>query len=188
MLTIVTMERLTSTAYGMEQLRLTVGLAHAVPGARVLVRATCGTEHTAGSDLTTDLHLCGLRQAIVASLGPNRPDINRWIEHVGVTGSLIPATAGVFAAANNENGEWWFATLLRHNPVLSILSEIGSAKDVDDDVEIVIKPDRCLGVSVVGLAARRPAQRDQVESVAVSAYTRCVVEEIVYSTRIDGES
>lgn len=168
----------------MEQLRLTVGLAHAVPGAEVLVQAVSGSEHLAANSAEADLHLCSLRHAIVASLGPNRPDITQWIRSVEIQGSLRQDGAGTYASTTSANGEWWFATVLRKDPVLQVLQQVDDQVDVDDDIQVIVKPDPCLGVTVVGLAAPRPELAPSAESAALEGYTSCVVEELLRTARL----
>ncbi len=188
MLTILDMDELTSRAHRLEQLRLTLGLAHAVPGAELLVRSAHGPDQRAGQSPDSDLHLCRLRHVVAAALGADRTDITRWIDGFEIQGSLRPDRAGTYTSVTNANGEWWFATLLRKDPVLHALQHLDDRTRIHDDIELTIKSDPCLGVTVVGIAAPHDDARVDAESIALRAYTACAVEEVVLLSQYGGTS
>ncbi|MEM8922719.1 MAG: hypothetical protein AAGD35_04385 [Actinomycetota bacterium] len=143
------------------------------------MRTREGTDHLVSGHPSSEMSICGLRRAVVASLSPQRPGLAQWIETVAIGGSLEQAFAGVYQTPTNHRGEWWFATLLRHQAVEELLTNIDGRFGTDDRIECVIKPDPCLGVTVVGLAARHESCRDLVSDVVTAAYESAVVEELV---------
>lgn len=156
-----------------------MGLAHTVPGAEIRLRTINGTEHVIGNHPASEMDLCALRQTVIASFAPRRPDLSHWIDQVEVGGSLTPVSAGLFTAVANPNGEFWFATLLRHTAVSTLLSAVNARLEVDDRIEVEVRPDLCLDVTAIGLAARRDRLEIETKRVAIAVYEACIVEEFV---------
>ncbi|MEM7274707.1 MAG: hypothetical protein AAF547_16600 [Actinomycetota bacterium] len=164
----------------LENLRLSVGLAHAVPGAELVLRTRDGAELVAGHYSTADVNLCALRRAVVASGCPNRPDVSRWADPVRIDGSLDHHLAGIhlFGPGVDRPPTWWFPTLVKPQRVWDIV-EGRTWTDDDDLIEVVIKPDPCLGMTAVAVGSRVGAPDDMVASATEAVYEACLLEELI---------
>ena len=179
-----------------EQLRLAVALAHLVPGARLDLTTAEGAVLRAGGDPSCDLDLCTLRRVVLASGHRSLPDPARYVTGIRIGGALEPDAAGVHRSWGPEGPVRWFATLVPVQRVAALLAALPATSTAERAVGAGLRPDPCLGVTVVrltvdphlvpGLSAE-PA----LDRMALAAHGRCLAEELVAETdqpRADGSS
>ncbi|MEM9566204.1 MAG: hypothetical protein AAGA93_26525 [Actinomycetota bacterium] len=160
--------------------RLAVGLAHGVPGAELRIRRTDGGELVAANRPDADVDLCSLRRLVIGTVGASTAD--RWIEVIGVGGSVTATDDGLWAS-NDAEPRRWFATMLRQERVIDLLGEIDTADIGDDGIEVVLKPDPCLGLTSIGVSAEGPHLVDRLDELARRANVACLVDELIWSAR-----
>ncbi len=165
---------------GHANVRLAVGLAHTVPGAELTVRRTDGGELVAANRPDADVDLCSLRRLVIGTVGASTAD--RWIEVVRVGGSVAQTEDGLWASDGPEPRRW-FATMLRQERVIDLLREIDTADIGDDGIEVVLKPDACLGLTAVAISADGPHLIDRLDELARRAHAACLVDELIWSAR-----
>lgn len=166
----------------LDNLRLRVGLAHAIPGAELRVRRNDGAEFVAANRPLADMDLCRLRHAVMASSCPSSPNITRWFECLGISGSLAEDESGIFHDQSGL-GAWWFATLIRQDRVLTLLEQLDN-DDVDNDsVQVFLKPDPGLGMTSVGIVTTQAGSEVRLAALATDVYQACLVEELICVSR-----
>lgn len=161
--------------------RLAVGLAHSIPGAELTFRRVDGGEVVAANRPGADVDLCSLRRLVMRSVGSSTAD--RWLEIVRVGGSVTPTSDGLWASEGPEPRRW-FATMLRQERVIDVLGAIETEGIGDDEIEVLLKPDPCLGLTAVGVTARGPHLVDHLDELARRAHAACIVDELICSARI----
>lgn len=166
-----------------EHLRLGAGLAHAVPGAELLLHTDVGEPVIVGRRPDADLSPCQLR-AVLAS--PAATDTSRpadRIVQVEVTGQAEHVGGGVVRSQTPCGLEQRsVATTLSWGAVAEILH--GIEADVDDDLpadalQAQVRPDPELGVTVVTITSIDARFDSFVDGVAAMVSARCMVDELV---------
>lgn len=165
-----------------DDVRFAVGLAHAVPGAELTIRRADGGEVMVAHREGADLNLCWLRRLVMEGAGPWTS--NRWVEVVGVGGTLAPTGEGLWASDQPESKRW-FATALRPDLVAAVLAELDTSDIGEEDIEVVLKPDPCLGMTAVGVSAQAPELEERRNELARRAHAACMVDELIWSAHAD---
>jgi hypothetical protein len=173
----------------LEQLRLAIALAHAVPGGRLELTSVDGRLLLAGTDPSCDLDICSLRQVVLASAQRGLPDPSRYLTAFEISGSLQADAGGLHRADDAGRSSRWFATLLPADQVSEILSELPASSPAEQALEAGLRSDRCLGVTVVRLAVDTDRvgalwAEPALDHMALAAHARCLVEELVAGGRI----
>ena len=83
-----------------ERLRLTVGLAHAVSGATLIVDTCQGDRLEVGASPNADLDLCTMRRSVIGSARLGRPD-DAWADTNLTIGGLLDRHAAISTAAGS---------------------------------------------------------------------------------------
>jgi hypothetical protein len=162
------------------QLRLATALAHTIPGVTLELAGAPGDEMTVAYDrLDAALTPCQLRAAVLAEgrAGLRLLDtvssvrIGRGLEHLG---------GGLYRRSGAAGDERWFATLLD----LETSSATFDRCDLDiphETMNVTLRPDAALGVTVVRIATNDPAFGFRLDEVGFWALAACMVEETVHA-------
>ena len=170
-----------------DTLHLAVGLAHAVPGAELVLRSRNGHQLTVGSDDTADINICCLRRVLMASACPIHPDPGNWVEAVALQGSLRSRGGGIHRNISGSREERWFACALRPEAVFERLEQLDLGGLPTDAVEIVLKPDPGLGLTNVCVMIDAVSDERHIDKLAVVAHSACLVEELLSDTRASAD-
>lgn len=165
------------TSRSSEILRLGVGLAHVVQGAEIRLATPHGKALVASTHPSSDVTLCAVREALLYSGCPHRPDVSRWIEITEVCGSLSSCRGGVYRLDGAEPEQRWFATLLQSTQVIEVLSRLEYEEPLCGAINAKLLPDHPLGVTAVCVSAD-DAHID-IDEVAVILHGACLVSELV---------
>ena len=165
------------TSRSSEVLRLGVGLAHVVRGAEIRLATPHARTLIASAHPSADLTLCDVREALLYSVCPHRPDVSRWIEITEICGSLSSCGGGVYRLDGIEPEQRWFATLLQSTQVVEVLSRLEYEEPLCGSINARLLPDRPLGVTAVGVSTDDP--RINIDEVAVILHGTCLVSELV---------
>jgi hypothetical protein len=170
----------------LEQLRLAVGLVHAVPGAVLDLMTGHGPIVTVGRHPSADLDPCAMRRVLLAGGCPSRPQPVRWIRSAAVRGSLTDEGGGVH---RGTDGRCWVGSLLGPGRVAELVDAldvetpdpVGSDPDGvgTDGIEVRITPDRELAVTLVAVGADDPTAVDRVGPTAVSIAASLLAHEVI---------
>ncbi len=165
------------TTRSSEALRLGVGLAHVVQGAEIRLATPDARTLIASAHPSSDVTLCDLREALLYSVCPHRPDVSRWIETTDICGSLQSRGGGVYRLRGVEPEQRWFSTLLRTDHVIEVLSRLECEEPLCGAVNAKLLPDGPLGVTAVCVSADDP--RINIDEVAVILHGACLVSELI---------
>lgn len=163
----------------LENIRLAVGLAHTVVGTELTLQGEDEVDLRSSGDTDSDIHICRLRQVVVASLSPQHPDVSSWIRSVTVGGALTPSNAGVYRFSGHPLAQRWFATVLPQTSLVELLERVSAESPSGADVEAVLKPDPGLEVTVVGISATTPAAELAIDELSLYAYQLCLTAELL---------
>lgn len=166
----------------LERLRLGVGLAHSVPGARLTLGGRGGVAIRVASDPTADLSLCDLRRVVLAAAFPAQSGLVNWIEYLTIEGSLDDRGGGLYRRSVGGKEERWFSTLLQRNAIFDLLDRIELTDLPDNSLHAAIEPDSDLGVSSVCITTNFDSLDWRIDELAGAARTACVVEELTIET------
>ncbi|MEM7322959.1 MAG: hypothetical protein AAF531_07730 [Actinomycetota bacterium] len=161
--------------------RLAVGLAHTAPGAELTLRRADGGELVAANRLGADIDLCALRRFVIDAVGRSAAD--RWVAVVGLGGSLARAEDGFWRSTDPDEHRRWFATFLRQDRIVELLGEIDTTDIGDDGIDVMLKPDPCLGVTSVRVSAEGSHLIERLDELTRRAASACVVDELIWSAR-----
>jgi hypothetical protein len=167
----------------LEQLRLAVSLAHTVPGTELRLHCRGGQVVTVGSHPSADLDACAMRQVVLAGSAPDQRGPLDLVHVVEVRGALEPYGGAIFRRRVGASEERWFATLLRPDHTADLLRACHLSDVPDDAVHATVKPDGCLGVSVVQLVTPHRLWAHRLDAAAAAAHAACLVEELLASVR-----
>ena len=170
------------TSERFDLLRLGVALAHSVPGAELRISCPLGAHISVGASDRVSLHTCDLRDLVVESTCPHRPDVSDRIEIKEICGSLQSCGAGVFRSRRIDVEHRWFATLLPPTEVIGVLERLEHERLVPDAIGVRLAPDSGIGVTVVRLHASRPLATVAIAEAAETAYGACLVAELLRNT------
>lgn len=165
------------TGRSLEMLRLGVGLAHVVPGAEIQLATPRSGTLTASADPSSEITICDVREALLYSAWPHRPDVSRWIEISGIGGTLQSCKGGLYRIAGTEPEQRWFATLLRSDQVIALFRRLENEEPLCGAVNAKLLPDRPLGVTAVCVNTDDP--RIDIDDVAVKLHSVCLVSELL---------
>jgi hypothetical protein len=170
------------TLLDLTQLQLAVGLIHALPEARATL---VGRDHRlveVGRQPGADLTPCHLRNLVLADLQAGPAERSLCVESIDVRGGLEPLGAGLSRRRVGNGEERWFATLLSPDEVRDAVAEL-ELDGTDDAVSAWLRPDLCLGVTAVGLAAADAAHTGLLDEAATALLAACLVGELIRDAR-----
>ena len=165
-----------------ERLRLTVGLAHAASGATLIVDTCEGDRLEVGASPNADLDLCTMRLSVIGSARLGRPD-DAWADTNLTIGGLLDRHRGDIHRRRFGAIEHWFATLLHPGHVFDRIENLDADPNLAALVEVNLKPDPGLGVTVVAVRAVAGGTEEHVAEVAEIAYAACLADELEYETQ-----
>ena len=161
-----------------ERVRLTIGLAHAAPGARLVVETVEGNTIVVGAEADADLSLCTMRRSVIGSARLGRAD-EAWAGTRFVIDGSLECVAGDIHRVCGQP-ERWFATLLHPGHVFERLEALDADPTVCDRVDVTLKPDPALGVTLVAIRANALGTDSDVALATEAAYVACLVDELTY--------
>lgn len=165
-----------------ETLRLAVGLAHAVPGADLLLRCNDGHRLLVGSENSADIHICDLRRVMIASACPTHPNPADWVEALDLEGSLHSQGGGIYRVVRSGREERWFASALRPEVAFARLGQLDAQPLPTSAFEVSLKPDPGLRLTSVCVRADELNLERHLDELALAAHAACLVEEILADT------
>ncbi|MEO0494491.1 MAG: hypothetical protein AAF081_13870 [Actinomycetota bacterium] len=164
-----------------ERVRLTVGLAHAASGATLVVDTSEGDRLEVGSAPTADLDLCTMRRSVIHSGRLGRPDA-AWADTDMEIGGLLERHRGDIHRRRFGAIEHWFATLLHPGHVFDRLENLDADPELAALVEVTLKPDPCLGITLVAVRAVGDGTEEHVAEATEIAYAACLADELDFTT------
>ncbi len=148
-------------------LRCVTALAHAVPGAHLVMETTRGDAVTIGRHPSADMTICSLRKMLMAQTGGGAFAVCEGIDSVEAAGSVRPIGAGLHVAS--PGADVWFATTLVApvvtREVTAATAESAIAAEGDGllvQTDVTLLPDEALGVTLVEISS------DQVDPIAAA--------------------
>lgn len=177
--------------HGFESLRLSVALAHMAPGASVRVVHRDGTELVASACPAADVNICELRMMVAAGRGSSWSDLESWMESTGISGisavggSVQDCGNGLYRFRAGDREQRWFATTLSPAEIVEVLERIEADDSVNDVLDVTLKPDFALHVTMVCIQAADRALDNRLTDPAMSVYGACLAEELTKSTLND---
>lgn len=165
-----------------ERVRLTVGLAHVASGATLIVDTSEGDRLEVGASPTADLDLCTIRRSVIGSARHGRPD-DAWADTDFMIGGLLDRHRGDIHRRRFGAIEHWFATLLHPGHVFDRLENLDADAALAALVEVKLKPDPGLGVTVVAVRAVAEGTEEHVAEAAEIAYAACLADELDFATQ-----
>lgn len=163
-----------------ESFRSMTALAHAVPGASLRLEVRDGAVLRVSACPDADLHPCQLRQVLLVEAAHDDIRCTHYIDRIEVEGALRPIGPGLFGS--NLGNLRCFATLLAPGAVEALAAEIDGHDRRADSVQVTIKPDSCLGVSIV-LIDESANDGPLVEEIAAQLAGQCAAGELVGNLR-----
>lgn len=167
----------------LDQLRLAVGLAHTVPGTELRLHCRGGQVVTIGSHPRADLDVCAMRQVVLAGSTPGQHGPLELVESIDIGGSLEPYGGALYRRRVGAAEERWFATLLGPARTAELLRSCELTDVPDDAVHATVKPDGCLGVTVVQVVTPHHLWAHRLDAAAAAAQSACLVDELLASTQ-----
>ncbi|MEM9200676.1 MAG: hypothetical protein AAGC53_03410 [Actinomycetota bacterium] len=167
-----------------EHVRLAVGLAHGVSGATLTVDTARGTRLHVHRGPSADVDLCTLRRSVIGSGRIGRPDA-AWADTQFEVGGVLERTKGDIHRRRVGAFEHWFATLMHPGHVFDRLESLDVDPTVSALVEVTLKPDPGLGVTIVGVCAtsgptERPVTERDIAVASEGAYAACLADELCF--------
>lgn len=165
------------TSRSLEMLRLGVGLAHEVPGAEIQLATPSSQTLIASANPSSEITICDVREALLYSACPHRPDVSHWIEISAIGGSLQSCNGDLYRIAGTEPEQRWFATLLHSDQVIALFRRLEYEEPLCGAIDAKLLPDRPLGVTAVCVSTDDP--RIDIHEVAVKLHGVCLVAELL---------
>ncbi len=178
-------------SFPVEQLRLGVAMAHAVPPALLTIRLARGRDLRCSHDnrLQPDLHPCQARQLLTSAREGGAVD---WLnEVVGVElggPRLVDHQGGLHRAESDDGPRWCFATTLArfdaHDAVEAAMTGlfetrcIPTVEELFSSLELLAHIDHPLGVVVVSCPEQPIASPVSGEEAMRAALAACLVGEL----------
>lgn len=161
-----------------EPFRHAVAIAHAVPGAQLLLGLRHGGQLVVGRDDNADVRPCQLRHVLLAEEVHGELACRRHITSYRLYGGVVGAGPGMYRM--KDVLARCFATNLDHTAVRNVIAQ--TADDLSSplatassDVKTVMRPDECLGVTVVVVVG---TASDVVSDVTGRLAGGCLVDEV----------
>lgn len=162
-----------------DRIRLTVGLAHAASGATLVVDTPEGQRLNVHRGPDADVDLCTMRRSVIGSARLGRPD-QAWADTELRIGGLLEAYRADIHRRRFGPIEHWFATLLHPGHVFDRLESLDIDPELSVFVEVTLKPDPGLGVTLVAVRATAAGTEAHVSEATEIAYAACVADELDY--------
>jgi hypothetical protein len=164
------------------QLVHAVALAHTIDGVTLELDTSNGdTIVVAHQRIDAHLNACQLRALVVNDIESDRRRLVESMVTVRITSGLQDIGASLYRRCRTGE-ERWFSTSLTNDEVCAIASQC--PLDFPDDVIVVTaRPDPCLCVTVVGIAANHPAWASDLDAVAMWLLGTAMVHELINFVR-----
>ena len=161
-----------------EPFRHAVAIAHALPGAQLLLDLTHGGQLVVGHDDNADIRPCQFRHVLLAEDVHGELACSRHITHCRLGGDVVNVGPGVYRTGDAL--AWCFATSLGLAEVQGVVERIDDGlhpalAEEASKVNTVIRPDPCLGVTVVVVFGGAP---DVVSDLAGRLAGECLATEV----------
>lgn len=166
----------------LEHLRLATALVHVAPGAELELRSRHGSAVVVGHGVYADVDPCALRSVVIASASPRQPDLGARIHALVVGGALVDHGGGIFRTATGGVEQRWVATLLPAARVASIFEGLAFDDVPDDAIDVRLRHDIDLAVTVIVITASDPRFDHRIDDVAGDVAAACFVDELCGST------
>lgn len=163
-----------------ERVRLIVGLAHAAPGAVLEIDTTHGDRISVHHGADADLSICAMRRSVISSAQLNRHD-RAWSGTNMAIGGELECHQGDIHRRCDDSVEHWFATLLHPGHVFERIESLDAEPEIAERVEVVLKPDPGLGVTLVAVRAVGEGSEVDVSAASEMAWAACVADEFALS-------
>ena len=165
-----------------ELLRLAACLLHAMPHAVGGIEIGRGRQHLVAQNRhDAMLTPCQLRIGLIEPVIDGVPHLAHVISSLEVTGGAVDLGGGLFQTGHPSGlDERWFATTLRSEIVEEITAQC--PPDIDHaDIRVRVMADAELDVCAIRVSGNSAGLR--LDAVACWLYERCLVEELLASTR-----
>jgi hypothetical protein len=164
------------------QLRLSIALAHAVPGAALRLRARDGgaffaTDHPAG-ELTID----ELRDTMLAGDLDGHTRLDDVIAEAEIGGSLMPMGAGVYLHEEEPSPTLWGIVPLSPAEIEAALDAV-ECPQAPASVEVIMRPDPELGATAIRVSSMLDVGEDPLLDVAVHVLGACLAVEVEHGVQ-----
>lgn len=168
----------------LERLRLATALVHVVPGASLELRSVRGGVVVVGHEGAADLDPCALRRVVLSSASPRQPNLGERVDHFEMGGALSDCGGGIFSISGAAIEQRWIASLLPPERVAVLLDEVAVDGLPDDVVDVRLRPDRDLAVTLVVITVKDPKFAHAIDDVAARAAGACFVDELRQSMSV----
>lgn len=166
-----------------EHVRLIVGIAHGVDGARLDVHTGDGEHLRVHDGPGADLDMCSMRRSVIGSARLGRPDA-AWADTTFELGGRLESIAGdLYRVKDPGHAEHWFATLMHPGHVFDRIESLDADPEASARVFVTLKPDPGLGITLVSVSAHTGGTEADVAEAARMAHAACVVDELIFDTR-----
>ncbi|MEM8708642.1 MAG: hypothetical protein AAGE98_19425 [Actinomycetota bacterium] len=160
-----------------DRVRLMVGLAHAASGATLVVDTPEGDRLAVHTGPDADLDLCTMRRSVIGSARLGRPD-QAWAGTEVQIGGLLERRRGDIHRRRFGATEHLFATVMHPGHVFDRLESLDADPELCARVEVTLKPDPGLGITVVIVRATDDGTEDDVAEATEVAYAACLADEL----------
>lgn len=169
----------------LDRLRLAATLTHSIAGAQLRIDADTGESLVVAAHPAADLDPCKLRRIVSSAAACRVSDQLDRLTAMEFSGSVVELAGGVFAIDDATRVRRAVVTFLTTEEVLELIAGLD---DVDTgDVEATIRPDSCVGVTLIELSALT-GRADAVGSVAQRLASMCFVAEVLRDTRREADA
>lgn len=162
-------------------LRSTVAVAHAMPTARLVLGLRNGGQLEVSRHPSADISPCQLRHVIVAEHVHGELACIRHVDSWQFDGDIVEAGPAVYRSVSHAEAS--LATSLDGSTVERLVGQI-DVTGLSPDIDLVIKPDSCLGVTVVVVTPSLDAGAEAATDLATVIERlagACLAEEIAPS-------
>lgn len=162
-----------------DQLRLSICLLHAIPGAAGSITTLDGETHLVAHHRSDAMVTpCQMRAALLEPLVPGTPHLSDVITAVELVGGAVDLGGGLYQRTHPAGpDERWFVSTLRYEQVLAIAETCPDSID-HDDVSVHVRADADLGAGAVCVSSDRAAGL-HLDEVAVWLHCQCLVAELI---------
>lgn len=161
------------------RIRLDVGLAHAVPGARLELHCRGGNLIEVGGGRFGLPAVCQVRSALAENESSESTFFAKHLRAIVVGGALFKCGADLYGRNTRHGEERWFATTLPAWATSMILESTTLAGDVWSDFEVHLRPDPLMGVTTVRITSVVERSARELQWTAIGAYAACLAEEVI---------
>jgi hypothetical protein len=159
------------------RLRLSIALAHAVPGAALHLHSREAGALVASQHPAADLTIDEMRSTALASIDPRAPQLDELLADAEVGGSLLPLGAGLYLHDDDGRTGLWCAVPLSPTEIQAGLTAV-ECPPAPACIEVMLRPDHELGATAIQVSSVLDVDEDALVDVALHILGACLAAEL----------